>query len=98
MGQFVENVQATIKTSFSNLVLFTTKLLSGLILGLTVTLICQEIFNYGSILFFFVILMTTVAFMRIAKGWVWMTLLIFDLICVLVSLLLRMYILIAPGV
>lgn len=97
MSQFVDNLQTSIRTTTSSLLLAMAKLISGLLLGLTLSLIMQEIFHYEMILFFFVILVTILTFLKVSKSWSWMNLLTFDLICVLGSLLLRMYILLAPG-
>jgi hypothetical protein len=47
------------------------------------------------LVFAFVIVVTTAAFMRIAKNWGLTATLIFDLICVLVGMLLRLYIMVA---
>ncbi|MCB0364164.1 MAG: hypothetical protein H6624_13690 [Bdellovibrionaceae bacterium] len=73
------------------------RLVSGTILGLTFSLIGDQIFDYGTLAFLFVIVTVTAAFMRISRGWRVVGVLVFDLICVLVGMLLRLYILIAPG-
>lgn len=97
MGQMFEDIQYKLKTSSSSLMLFFFKLVSGLALGLTVALIGQEIINYGNFSFTFVIVATTGAFFRVSKKWQFVGVAVFDLICVLIGLLLRMYILVAPG-
>lgn len=97
MAQLVENIQQSLKNSAQSGLLLTAKVMTGLFLGLTLTLILQEILGYGNLLFVFTILMGTVAFFRISKDWSWKVLLTFNLICVLLGLLLRLYILIAPG-
>lgn len=97
MGQMLENIQYRLKTSSSGLALFFFKLISGLALGLTVALIGQVLINYGNFSFIFVIVATTAAFIRVAKRWQFVGVAVFDLICVLLGLLLRMYILVAPG-
>ena len=97
MAQFVENMQQSIKKSASQLTLISFKILTGLFLGLTLTLILQEIFQYGNLLFMFVIVTFVGGFGRISKNWDWKTLLTFNLICVLLGLLLRLYVLVAPG-
>jgi hypothetical protein len=97
MAQLVENVQQTLKKTSSSAALITLKVLTGLVLGLTLTLIFQEIFQYGNLLFMFVIVVFTGGFIRLSRSWDWKTLLTFNLICVLVGLLLRLYVLVAPG-
>ena len=97
MSQFLENIQFRIKTSSGNLLLFMARIFVGLVLGLTFSLIGQQIFSYGSLAFFFVIITGLVTFLRVSRGGKWTTLLVFSLICVLIGLLLQMYIQIAPG-
>lgn len=97
MAQVVENLQNKLKSTSNGLLLFTFKLISGLAIGLTVALIGQEIFSYGTFLFAFVVVVVTGLLLRKARNWRWTTLLVFNLICVLVAMLLRMYILLAPG-
>lgn len=60
-------------------------------------LIGKELIQYGTFSFVLVIVVVTLTLLRIFKYWNWGKLLVFDLICILVALLLRMYILIAPG-
>src|SRR5688572_2227847 len=97
MGQMLEDLQYRLKTSSTSLALFFFKLVSGLALGLTVALILEEIFHYGILAFFFVLVAATWAFLKFAKRLQFVGVAVFDLICILIGLLLRMYILIAPG-
>lgn len=97
MAQFVNQFQDKVKSSTSNLALLIVKLLSGALMGLTLALIFQELIGFGTFSFILIIVVVTLALLRIIKSWTWGRVLIFDLICVLVALLLRMYILIAPG-
>jgi hypothetical protein len=67
------------------------------LLALTLSLIFQEIIGFEALSF--VLLSTTImiGFMRIVRNWKVVSILVFDLVCILTALLLRMYILIAPG-
>lgn len=85
------------KIGVQSILLMLCKIVSGLILGLTFSLIGQQVFQYGPLLFSFVILTVTAAFYRISKSWGAIGLLIFDLLCVLAALLIRMYVVVAPG-
>lgn len=98
MQKLIGNVQEKIKTTSNAFALMLGRLLSGLFVALTLSLIFQEIVGYGWISFLLVITVVTVTLMRLSRGWTWTHLLIFNLICVLIGLLLRMYILIGPGV
>jgi uncharacterized Tic20 family protein len=86
-----------IKISAINFMLILLKVISGLVIGLTITLAFQEIGQFGQVSFFFILIMITGLFVKLTKSWGFITLLIFDLICVLMAMLLRIYILVAPG-
>ena len=101
MSELVGRMQSQLKKTSSDVVLFTLKLISGSILGLTFALVMQEILgkveNENLLAFFFVIVVTAGLFLRIAKSWGLTAILIFDLICVLLGMVLRLYIMVAPG-
>lgn len=96
MKGFAFNVQDGVKTSSLTLTLFVLRAVSGFFLGLTSGLVGQELVGYGSFSLTFVSLVVLALFMRLSKTWSLTQLFIFDLICVLVAQLLRMYILLAP--
>lgn len=97
MANIISNVQERFKTSTNALGLLTFKATSGVFLGLTLALIAQEIIQYGPLSLVLVMVVVAASVMRIAKDWSWTHVFIFNLIVVLIGLLLRMYILIAPG-
>ena len=73
------------------------KIATGLMLGLTFALIGDQVIDYGWFSFMLVIVAITAALFKIMRSWTWLNVAIFNLICVLIGLVLRMYILIAPG-
>jgi hypothetical protein len=93
----IENMQYKIKTTSSSFFVFTLRLFTGMFLGLSLTIIGHEILEYGEFLYWFVLILTTGVFLRISKSWGPGAILIFNLVCILIGTLLRMYILIAPG-
>lgn len=97
MSQLVNNLQEKLKNSSNSLFLLSFRLATGLLLGLTITLIGQEVFAYESFLFVFVMVVIAGLFMRKSRNWQWTALFVFNLVCVLIAMLLRMYILVAPG-
>ncbi|MBX9768453.1 MAG: hypothetical protein K2X47_14360 [Bdellovibrionales bacterium] len=97
MSELIQQFQMKVKVTSTGLMVFTARLLSGLILGLTVTLVGQEATGYGAMTFWFVLIVVTTTFVRLSRSWSASGVLIFDLIAVLMALVLRMYILIAPG-
>lgn len=101
MGEMVGRMQSHLKKSSGDFLLFFVKMVSGAVLGLTFALIMQEALgkadNENLLAFFFVIIVTTAAFLRISKAWGFTALLVFDLICILIGMVLRLYIMVAPG-
>jgi len=92
----VSSIQTGAKNASQSVLTLIIKTVSVLILGLTIAMIFQELVGYGSLAFVFVLLAVGAGFFRLLlKFNLWSTL-VFDLICVLVALLLRMYILMAP--
>jgi hypothetical protein len=97
MGNMIGNAQERLKTSTNALALVTIRVLTGLFLGLTFALIGDQIIDYGWFSFTLVIAVTTGTIFKVTRSWAWIHILIFNLICILTGLILRMYILIAPG-
>jgi hypothetical protein len=96
MSQFAGNVQEGAKQSFFSLVLWSLKFFTAVLIGLTLALIGQEMMSYGTLAFSFVLVSMTAAILKVISPWTIVGVLIFDLICILLALLLRMYILVAP--
>lgn len=97
MGQFIEDMRYRIQTSTSSVFLLSFKLLNGFVLGLTFALIGERMVGYGTFAFLLVVITLTAAFYRISRAWKWSHVFVFALICVLIGLLLKMYIQLAPG-
>lgn len=93
---FSTNVQDGVKTSSVSLVCLTLRVLTGFMLGLTLGLIGQELIGYGTLALTFMMVVVVGLVMKTTSGWNIGKILIFDLILVLVAMLLRMYILVAP--
>lgn len=96
MSQFAGSVQSGVTKSSSSLLNTTLKIATALILGLVFTLIGAELFSYGQLLFTFVLLVVAALTYRVIRNFSLGQVLLFDLFCVLVGLVLRMYIMIAP--
>lgn len=97
MGELLEELQYRLKTSSTSIALIAFKITSGLFMGLVIALVFEEILRYGTLSFVFVVVAVTMAFYRLARPLQFVGVAVFDLVCVLLALLLRMYILIAPG-
>lgn len=100
MSEMVDRMQTQFKKTSSDLALFSIKLVSGFVLGLTFGLITQVALGGGEgenlLAFIFVLIATIGVFMRLAKTWGLTVILVFDLICILVGMLLKLYIMVAP--
>lgn len=98
MSEMLGNLQHRLKGASAGIAISTYRLLFGAFLGLTFALILERVTNYGSFSFAFVIVAFTLAFFKISKLWKLSTVIVFSLICVLIGLLLRLYIQVAPGI
>lgn len=90
------NMQDGVRTSFFSSLLFTLRMISGTLLGAFLGLVAQELMGFGNLGLTLCLLVVLTVFMRISSGWTYARLFVFDLICVLVAQLLRMYIMLAP--
>ena len=96
ISQMATNVQVGVKNTSISLFSLTLKLFTGFFIGLTLALIGQEMMGFGVLGFMFMMVVTMGLIVRALLKWSVGAVLVFDLIAVLVALLLRMYILIAP--
>lgn len=93
---FSMDVQDGVKTSSISIASLTLRVLTGFMLGLTLALIGQELVGYGTLALTFMTVVVLGLVVKTTSGWGFGKILIFDLILVLVAMLLRMYILVAP--
>jgi hypothetical protein len=96
MSQLADNVQQGVKNSSVSLLSMIFKVITCFVFSLTVALAGQVLMQYGTLLFLFMMVVVGGLLFKLIFKWGLGSVLIFDLICVLVALLLRMYILIAP--
>lgn len=97
MNLYVGQIQDRAKSTFTALVAFVLKFFSGALIGLTIGLIFQEIVGFGMLVLSLFVCASVVTFLKIVWNWKISAVLILDLFCVLVGLLLRTYIMLAPG-
>lgn len=96
MKDFSTNVQGGVKNSSVSLACLTLRILTGFMVGLTLGLIGQELIGYGTLALIFMMVVVMGLVVKTTSGWNLGKILIFDLLLVLVAMLLRMYILVAP--
>lgn len=101
MGEMVDKMQARLKQSSGDMIAFLIKVVSGFFLALTLALIIHEVLGKkegeGALSFTFMLVVFTGVFLRVAKKWSLTAVLVFDLLCILVGIILRLYIMVAPG-
>lgn len=97
MLRVLDSVQYRTKETAKSLSVALFKALSGAFWGLVLAMIFQQVLGFGAFSFAFVIVSVALAFMRLAKSWSVVGALVFNVILVLLGLLLRLYILVAPG-
>jgi len=93
----IKEMQGRLKESSRDIGLLSIKVISGFFLGLTLALIAEQFTKTGNFGFTFMIVCIIGAFIRISKNWRFTAVLLFNLFCVMTAMLLRMYILVAPG-
>lgn len=96
VSQFAGQIQQGTKNTLFSMFLLSLKIATGLMIGLTLGFIGQEMMGFGMLAFSFIMIFSVAVIMRISAAWGLAGILIFDLICILLALLLRMYILVAP--
>ena len=97
MGQMIHNIQYRIKTSSAGTGVLVLRLIIGYIVGLTVALATQQMIGFGDFSFYLMIVVIMSGVLKASKGWGFGGVMIFSLVCVLIGLLLRLYIEVAPG-
>lgn len=96
MRGLASSAQEGVKSSTLSFFHFTLRFVTGILLGLVLGLIGQELVGYGTFALIFVMVVVLGVILKLLANWSVGQILIFDLICVLVAMLLRMYILVAP--
>jgi hypothetical protein len=91
------STQEGFKKGSTHIGLLSLRLFSAFIAAYALALIGQGLLFYGRISFWFVMVVTVAVFMKLTKGWGAGAVLVLDLILFLIGLLLRMYVLVAPG-
>ena len=97
LAQFQKSLKVSSDSIFKPTIKLFVRILSGLVIGLTLALIGQELMSYKNFSFMFTTVLVLLLFLRMTRQWSFVSIIIFDLICVLIGLALKMYILLAPG-
>ncbi len=96
LKSMASNLQQSARNSTVTLSQRILRLISGLFVALILSLIIQEMMQSGTLmLIFFMLLLTSVVYLFLVRFNI-LQILIFDLICVLIVSLMRLYIMAAP--
>lgn len=90
------NMQTTAANSTVSMAQRILRALSGFFVGLVLALIVQELTQSGELMLVFMTIFFMTAVYKLLRRLQIFQILIFDLVCVLIAALLRMYIMIAP--
>ncbi len=96
INQVGNQLQDGIKNSSVSLLALSLKIITAFMISLTVTLIVQELTGSGMIAFTFLMLVLFLSFFKLMKNWITSHVLLFDLFCILVALVLKLYLQVAP--
>lgn len=96
MNMMADNMKQGATNTSISVIHMIIRLITGFFLGLTLGLIFQTFIGFGTLALFFFIAVSIAVVWKIMSSWSFGQIFIFDLICVLVAMLLRMYILLAP--
>ena len=97
MANFVGNLNQGVKDTTGHISVFILKVFSSFMVALTISLVLQEMIAFGTFSFVLISVTLLLGLIKMMKRWGVTTVLVFDLICILVALLLRVYVWIAPG-
>lgn len=96
VSQFAGQVQDGVKSTSVSFASLSLKIVTAVLLALTLSLIIQEMMGSGTFTFIFTMVLVIGLVMKLIAKWTVGAVLLFDLFCVLVALLLRLYIQVAP--
>lgn len=91
-----QQLQQSAKNTSISLTQRTLRIISGFFIGLVLALITQELMHTEVLMFLFLTTLISAIIYKLLARLQIFQILIFDLICVLIGILLRMYIMIAP--
>ena len=93
----LKKMQGRLKESSRSIGLITVKLFTGFMVGLTLALVFKQLMGLETFMFTFVIVCCIGIFVRLSAKWKFSGVILFNLFCVMTAMLVRMYIMIAPG-
>lgn len=96
INQMSNQLQEGIRNSSISLASILVKAMTALFVSMTLSLVVQEIMGTGVFTFVFTMLVFTTGLLRLMKTWSISQVFLFDLFCILVALILKLYLQVAP--
>lgn len=93
MNEFKERISSNMKNSFQDFLVFSVRLFSGLLLGLTVALVAEKMVQIQLFAFMFIVVLISMLVLRVTRRLGLLGAVIFLLVLVLIGVLLQLYIL-----
>lgn len=96
LNQLAGQMQEGVKSTTVSFVSLSLKIITAFFFSLTLSLIIQEMMGSGMFTFIFTMVLVIGLIMKLIGKWNIGAVLLFDLFCVLVALLLKLYLQVAP--
>jgi hypothetical protein len=96
LSQVAGQVQDGVKSTSVSIVAVALRIVTAVIVSLTLAMIVQELMQSGTLAFVFIFVLGFGSLMKVMAKWGVGSILLFDLFCVLTALLLRLYLQVAP--
>lgn len=93
---FAHNMKTSAQATGVNFTTLFLRFMTGLVLGYVLGLIAQELMGFGGLGILLFVVVTTAVFIKISSGWSLLKVFLFDVFCILVLQILKMYIMLAP--
>lgn len=97
MANLIGDIHQGVRQTSGHISVFILKVCSAFMVAITVALVFQEMIGFGTFSFVLIGITLLLGLVKMMKKWNLTSVLVFDLICILVALLLRIYVLVAPG-
>ena len=97
LNKVTSKIEQEINSGASRILLFCARLITGSFVSLTLGLIFQKIMGFEQIGLTFFCIVGILLFLKTTSSWTFLKIAVFNLIFILIGLVLRMYILVAPG-
>lgn len=96
MRSIAVGAQEGVKSGTLQMTHLALRVVTGIFVGLVLSLIAKQLIGYGNLSMLFVMLVILALIVRALKFWSFGKIFVFDIVCILVATVLNMYIHLAP--